>query len=118
LTKVGADLASSYKLEDEVKLQVRHGAGTTLEDRVSALEENFALLDKEVEEHRDDLDKSVADLGTEFRETQAELERQWREDKESERAFREDFVSLRWLGIGLFVVGAFASGAANVISCS
>jgi hypothetical protein len=117
-TVVGVSPASSFVLANKVKLQVRRGSGRTLEDHVFSLEKNFALLDKEVGEHRKELNKAIADLGSELRETRAELERQRQAREEEQREFLRASVPLQWCGIGLFVLGALFSGAANVLSCS
>jgi hypothetical protein len=49
-------------------------------------------LDKEVEEHRVELDKAIADLG--MRETRVELEHQRQEREEEEKEFFRASMSL------------------------
>lgn len=118
VTDLGAELSGSATLTGTLKAQLRRGRGKTLEDHVAALEENFALLDKEVEEHRVELDKGIADLRYELGEMRAEFERQRQEREEKEKDLLRASVSLQWWGIGLFVTGTIFSGLANVVSCS
>ncbi len=47
-----------------------------------------------------------------------ELEEERHRRERDQKEFLRASVVLQWWGIGLFILGALASGAANVISCS
>lgn len=110
---MGAELVVRYGIE-EAKERTRHDRGLTLEDHLAALEKNFALLDEEVAEYRDDLDKEIDGVRISLR----NMARLQREVDDKEKAFLQELMPLRWLGIPLFLLGAVFSMIANTISCS
>jgi hypothetical protein len=115
--EISASLTGTIELSGTLKAQRRRGRGQTLEDHVAALEQNFAELEKEVEEHRAELDTAIEGVSSELRETQVALGRQRQEREEEEKELLRASVTLQWWGISLFVAGVVASVAANVISC-
>lgn len=83
-------------------------------ERLRVLEENLAALDKEVDLNRRELGKKIEEEAGLLRSDIADLRSDIaaKEAKEKE-AFRTSAV-LQWWGIGIFVVGAMCSAAANV----
>jgi hypothetical protein len=101
-----------------MKAKFRRGRGKTVEDHVAALEKNFEYLERESEEHRQESNEAVKALRDEVKAMRVELENQQQAREREQKEFLRASVSLQWWGIGLFVSGVLASGAANVISCS
>jgi hypothetical protein len=116
--EISATLTGESHMSGSMRSQFRVGRGKTLEDHLAALEKNFAELDKEVEQHRFELDKAVKDMADDLRAMRAELEQQRKEREEEEKEFLRASISLQWIGIALFVCGTIASVVGNVISCS
>ena len=79
------------------------------------LEENFKQLDNEVADHRQELDERISKEAETQQAALAEFRDQVQARAEKEReAFARSAV-LQWWGIALFVLGACASAAANVV---
>jgi hypothetical protein len=87
--------------------------GAPIEQRLGALERNFAALDKDTterfrqhDERHGQLQQRIDSLDAELRGEQAERERERREQLRESMAFQ-------WWGTGLFFIGAVMAGAAN-----
>ncbi len=111
---VGIELGTAYSIEEALKLKVRKVPGDTVELRLSALESNLADLDREVEEHRAELDQAIQSTAKEARERHTTLEQQQKEREAAQKEFLRGSVMLQWWGIRLFVLGAICSTAANI----
>jgi hypothetical protein len=85
-----------------------------LSERLRVLEENLAALDNEVDQHRQELDKRISKeaeaLKAQIDALRADIEAKEAEAKE---AFATSAV-LQWWGVGIFIIGAMCSAAANV----
>lgn len=84
-------------------------------DRLRVLEENFARLDEEVDQHRQELDEKIdktsGHLEAQIVALRASLEQKEQEENE---AFATS-ASLQWAGIGVFILGVIASVTANLV---
>jgi hypothetical protein len=85
-----------------------------LGERLRVLESNFALLDQEVTRHRSELDRKIEEeaeaIRTDVRSVRADIAAR---EAEAREAFKAS-AALQWWGIGLFVIGAICSAAANL----
>jgi hypothetical protein len=89
-----------------------------LEDRVRVLEENFEELDGEVTKHRKELDDRIGRESEKLHGALGDFRNEVRSESERQKAAFADSANLQWFGIGLFVLGAAASAAANVVGAS
>ncbi len=84
-------------------------------DRIRVLEENFKQLDNEVAGHRQELDERISNEAETQQAALAEFRNQVQTQAEKEREAFAKSAALQWWGIALFVLGACASAAANVV---
>jgi hypothetical protein len=89
-----------------------------LAERVPILEENFKQLDNEVTDHRRELDERIGKEAEAQQTALAEFRDQVQARVDEERAAFASSAMLQWWGIGLFVLGACASAAANIAGAS
>lgn len=87
-------------------------------ERLRALEENFRQLDAELARHREELDDKIDKASDEQRKALMTLEAKLQAEADAAKEVFETSTLLQWWGIGLFVLGAVASAASNVVSCS
>jgi hypothetical protein len=96
-------------------------AGTSsndVADRLRVLEENFERLDNEVDRHRRELDARIDEETAAQQAALAEFRSRVETRESEERTAFANSAKLQWLGIALFVLGAMASAAANVVGAS
>jgi hypothetical protein len=86
-------------------------------ERVRVLEENFKQLEAEVAQHRDELDSKIDEANRKQREAMTALEAKLQAEADAEKKAFETSALLQWWGIGLFVLGAIASAASNIVGC-
>lgn len=86
-------------------------------ERLRVLEENFKQLEAEVAQHRDELDDKIDKAVTAQREALAALETKLQAEADAEKKEFAASALLQWWGIGLFVLGAIASAASNIVGC-
>lgn len=101
------------------RLSARTGTESEeLDERMRVLEENFRQLDAEVTQHRSQLDAKIDKESEAHRKALAAFEtRVQAQEAEARKAFATS-AALQWWGIGLFVLGALTSAAANVVGAS
>jgi uncharacterized coiled-coil protein SlyX len=84
---------------------VRTGRGSTLEDHVAALEENFGRLDDEVAANRVETERWRSELLEQLTVTRAEFNEQRQRDDEDRKGFLRTSLLLQTWGTTCFVVG-------------
>jgi hypothetical protein len=87
-------------------------------ERLHVLEENFRQLEAELTQHRDELEAKVDKSSNEQREALMALEAKLQAEADTAKKTFEASASLQWWGIGLFVLGAIASAASNIMGSS
>lgn len=87
-------------------------------ERLRVLEENFRQLDAELAQHREELDAKIHKVSDGQRKALMTLEAKLQAEADAAREVFETSALLQWWGIGLFILGAAASAASNIVSCS
>lgn len=111
--EVSATAAETIETADRVSARLGTES-TDLGNRLRVLESNFTALDQEVTRHRSELDQKIQKesekVRTEVRSLRAEMAAR---EAVAKDAFQTS-ATLQWWGIGLFVIGAICSAAANL----
>jgi hypothetical protein len=114
---IQAPSADALAVGDRVSLNVSTQS-EDLADRVRVLETNLRRLTTEVAEHREELDDRIGNESAKLEDRIVQLQSNIDARTEKDKLAFADSAKLQWWGIGLFVVGAAFSAAANVVGAS
>lgn len=101
----------------KARLRVRRAPGETLEERVSALEENLGHLEGELDERTRESEQRSESIEQAQRDMRADLDQRRREQEEQQRESLRTSVTLQTWGMLLFVVGVVFNVLGSAISC-
>lgn len=101
----------------KARLRVRRPPGETVEERVTALEENLGHLEGELDERTREFEQRFGSVEQTQRDMRADIEQQQHEQEKRRRESLRSSVTLQAWGTLLFVVGVFLNVLGSAVSC-